>query len=151
LIAYFDSSALLKLFLNEPDAEVALNVWNQAEQVTTSGISYLEVRAGLARAARENPAKLSRTGYEDAKRQFDQLWAQVISLTITERLIHQASDVAERYSLRAYDSLQFAAVLDVADDDVVLATTDRELERAARAAAISLTELSSSQTEPHRP
>jgi predicted nucleic acid-binding protein len=147
LIAYFDSSALLKLFLNEPDAELALDLWNQAEQVVTSDISYLEVRAGLARAARENPPRLSGTGYEDAKRQFDQLWAQIISLTITERLIRQASDVAEQYALRAYDSLQFATVLDMADDEVTFATTDRELERAARVASISLTQLSPSQTE----
>jgi uncharacterized protein len=57
LITYFDSSALLKLFLNEPDAQVALDIWNEAEQIATSSISYLEVHAGLARAMRENPPR----------------------------------------------------------------------------------------------
>jgi predicted nucleic acid-binding protein len=142
LIAYFDSSALLKLFLSEPDAQVALDVWNLAELVVTCEISYLEVRAGLARAMRENPSKLSRTGYDDAKSQFEQLWAQVVSISVTEWLIEQASDAAEKYALRAYDALQFATILNVVDDDLVVATTDHDLERAAKSARIALTKLS---------
>jgi predicted nucleic acid-binding protein len=147
LIVYFDSSVLLKLFLDEPDAQIALDIWNEAEDVVTSEISYLEVRAGLARAMRENPPRLSATGYDDAKTQFDQLWSQVLSITVTADLIDQASDVAEKHALRAYDALQFATVLSVADDGIILATTDQDLERAARAAGIPLTQLSSTRTE----
>jgi uncharacterized protein len=76
LIVYFESSALLKLFLNEPDADLALQVWNDADEAVTSEISYLEVHAGLARAVRENPPKLSNDDYENAKNKFDQLWLQ---------------------------------------------------------------------------
>ena len=92
---------------------------------------------------RENPSKLSKTGYDDAKSQFHQLWSEVVSIAITGGLIYQASDVAEQYALRAYDALQFATILNVADDDVVVATTDHDLERAARSAGIPLTQLSS--------
>jgi len=147
LITYFDSSALLKLFLNEPDAQVALDIWNEAEQIATSSISYLEVHAGLARAMRENPPRLSKTGYDDAKNQFGQLWLEVVSIAATANLIEQAANVAEEYALRAYDALQFATLLSVADDGAVLATTDQDLERAAQAAGIPLTQLSSTETE----
>jgi predicted nucleic acid-binding protein len=147
LITYFDSSALLKLFLNEPDAQVALDIWNEAQQIGTSSISYLEVNAGLARAMRENPPRLSKTGYDDAKNQFDQLWLEVVSIAVTADLIEQATNVAEEYALRAYDALQFATVLSIANDGVVLATTDQDLERAAQAAGIPLTQLSSTETE----
>jgi hypothetical protein len=41
------------------------------------------------------------------------------------------------------DALQFATILNVADDDVVVATTDHDLERAARSAGIPLIRLSS--------
>ena len=58
MIAYFDSSAILKLFINESDSQVALDIWNATERAVTSEISYLEVRAGLAGAMRRNPAKL---------------------------------------------------------------------------------------------
>jgi rRNA-processing protein FCF1 len=50
--------------------------------------------------------------------------------------------VAGEHALRAYDALHFAAVLDIADDEIFLATTDQELERAAKAAGIPLTQLS---------
>jgi uncharacterized protein len=74
VIAYFDSSALVKLFLGEPDSPTALQIWNETDHVTTSALSYLEVRAALARAVRENPPKLSGTGYEDAKGVFEELY-----------------------------------------------------------------------------
>jgi uncharacterized protein len=142
LIVYFDSSALIKLFLDEPDSQIALDVWNDAELIVTSQISYLEVYAGLARAMRENPSKLSNTGHDDAKAQFEQLWAEVFSISVSSDLIQDARDAAEKYSLRAYDALQFATALTVADDGISLATTDKDLERAARAENIPLTQLS---------
>lgn len=101
MIVYFDSSAILKLFIDESDSQVALDIWNATEQAVTSEISYLEVRAGLAGAMRRNPAKLTRTGYDDAKAQFDQLWSEFVSIDLTKELIVRASDVAERYALRA--------------------------------------------------
>jgi uncharacterized protein len=151
LIVYFDSSALIKLFLDEPDAQIALDIWNDADQVITSEISYLEVHAGLARAIRENPPKLTKTGYDDAKAQFQQLWTEVFSVAVTWDLIQQASDAAEEYSLRGYDALQFATALTLADDGISLATTDKDLERAARAKDIPLTQLSPAHTEDSRP
>jgi predicted nucleic acid-binding protein len=144
MIAYFDSSALVKLFLAEPDGPVALDIWNGAELVTTSAISYLEVRAALARAVRENPPKLASTGYEDAKQAFEELWSQIYSVTVTDDLIDGASQVAERYELRAYDALQFATALSLAEEQLLFATTDHDLERAARTVGISLTRLSPS-------
>jgi uncharacterized protein len=142
VIAYFDSSAILKLFISESDSQIALDLWNATDRAVTSEISYLEVRAGLAGAMRRNPAKLSRTGYDDAKDQFEQLWSEFVSIGVTRELIVQAGDVADRYSLRAYDALQFATVLTVADDGVVFATTDYDLERAAEGAGVPLTTLS---------
>jgi uncharacterized protein len=142
LIVYFDSSALLKLFLNEPDAQLALQIWNDADEAVTSEISYLEVHAGLARALRENPPRLSKTDYDNAKEQFDQLWLELTSIGVSTELVERASDVANEHALRAYDALHFATVLDIADDEILLATTDQELERAAKAAGIPLTQLS---------
>jgi uncharacterized protein len=98
LIVYFESSALLKLFLDEPDADLALQTWNEADEVVTSEISYLEVYAGLARAVRENPPKLSNSDYENAKDRFDQLWLELASITVSSGLIEKASDVASEYA-----------------------------------------------------
>jgi predicted nucleic acid-binding protein len=61
---------------------------------------------------------------------------------VTRELIVRASDVAEKYALRAYDALQFASVLTLVEDGVVFATTDYDLERAAEAAEVPLTTLS---------
>jgi predicted nucleic acid-binding protein len=144
VIAYFDSSALVKLFLAEPDGSIALGIWNEAELVTTSAISHLEVRAALARAVRENPPRLTSTGYEDAKGTFEELWSQLFPIAVTEELIYAASNVADTYQLRAYDALQFATVLNLSEKQLLFATSDHDLERAAQQVGISLTRLSPS-------
>jgi predicted nucleic acid-binding protein len=64
-------------------------------------------------------------------------------IAVTDDLIKDASNIAEKYALRAYDALQFATALSLGDRELLLATTDQELERAARAAGVSLTSLSS--------
>jgi len=142
MIAYFDSSALVKLFLAEPDGPVALEIWNEADHVTTSAVSYVEVRAALARAARENPHRLSSTGYEDAKGVFEELWSQIFPIAVSTDLVGDAGNVAEEYELRAYDALQFATALSVDDERLLFATADHDLERAARTAGVTLTALS---------
>jgi predicted nucleic acid-binding protein len=50
---YLDTSALLPLLLpDEPAAEAMAGWWDQADEVATVRLSYVESRAGLARAQR---------------------------------------------------------------------------------------------------
>ena len=52
MIAFFDTSALLKLIIAEPGEEAALGVWGDADEVVASVLLYPEARAALARARR---------------------------------------------------------------------------------------------------
>jgi uncharacterized protein len=53
LIAYLDTSALVKLFLTEDGGEVVARVWEAADGLVTSAATYPEARSALAAAARD--------------------------------------------------------------------------------------------------
>ncbi len=52
MIAYFDTSALLPLLVEEPGSVRAGEVWDGAERMVTARVAYPEGRAALARARR---------------------------------------------------------------------------------------------------
>ena len=48
-------------------------------------------------------------------------------------LAHHAGELAERHALRGYDAVHLSTALAVADPDLVMATWDEDLARAAAA------------------
>ena len=52
MIAYFDTSALIPLLIEEAGSERSGRVWDAAEHVTSARLIYAEARAALAQAAR---------------------------------------------------------------------------------------------------
>ena len=52
MIAYFDTSALVPLFLDEPLTSAAWQLWDEAERSVSSLLVRVEARAALARAVR---------------------------------------------------------------------------------------------------
>ncbi len=50
---YLDTSALVKLYVDEPKSEAVKNAVEQADAVATSLVAYTEARAAFARCRRE--------------------------------------------------------------------------------------------------
>jgi hypothetical protein len=53
-ILYLDSSALVKLVVEDHGSDVAAALWDGADAVISSGLAYPEVRAALAAAGRDD-------------------------------------------------------------------------------------------------
>jgi len=52
LIAYFDTSGVVPLLVEEAGSDAARRLWDQAERVVTIRLLYAEARAALAQAQR---------------------------------------------------------------------------------------------------
>ena len=63
--------------------------------------------------------------------------AEMTIIEVDRRLAATAGDLAERHSLRGYDAVHLASALAIDDPDLVVATWDDELGRAAIAAGRS--------------
>ena len=109
MIAYLDTSAVVKLYVEEAGAATVHRVVQAATQVGTSRVTYAEVRAAFARRARERG--IAASAYKELIRSFEQEWETYVRVDVTEPLIKLAGDLAERHALRAYDAIQLASAL----------------------------------------
>jgi predicted nucleic acid-binding protein len=69
-----------------------------------------------------------------ARRRLEALWVSVDKVPVDDELVADAVRIANRYRLRALDAIHLAAATQVQDEDLVLATWDEELRRAAQGA-----------------
>lgn len=134
---YLDTSALVKLYVDEEGSLVVHGALQQAVVASTSALAYVEARSALARRRRESG--LAATEYRRAVRSLDHDWAHYHRVRVTEQLIHKAAETAESFHLRAYDAVHLASALTVAarlETPVVFACWDTGLEEAARRAGL---------------
>jgi len=129
---YLDTSALIKLYVDEQGARSARDAVARADIVLTSALAYVEARAGLARRRRE--AGLMPSEYRRCLRDLDVDWPRYRRVAVTEALIQDAARVAEVLHLRAYDAVHLASAQFVAERlgaPVVFACWDGRLREAA--------------------
>ena len=129
MIAYFETSALIKLILEEEHSDIAASIWDAADSRLSSRITYPEARAGLASAFRLG--RLNVNGYADAKSWLRELVSQITPVELTAETALVAGELAERCSLRGYDAVHLSSALIPDLEDLVMATWDDALIRAA--------------------
>lgn len=132
MISYLDTSALLKLIVDEPASD---RVWALlAGGVPFTGrITYAEARAGLAR--REREMHLETGGWELARANLDAHWDSFRIVDVTEGVVRLAGEFADTFALRGYDAVQLASATALArstPDPVHFVCYDRRLNRAAK-------------------
>ena len=122
---YFETSALVKLFLEEPGADQARDLWDDADLVTVALIAYPEARAALSSAARAG--RISPEESEDLRYKLGRRWTQTQVIDFDEPVAFSAGDLAERFGLRGYDAVHLATAVSLRDESFLVATWDVEL------------------------
>jgi uncharacterized protein len=132
VILYLDASTLVKRYIEEPgSAEVAAAI-GAANVAATSIISRAETAAALAKAVRVGVLKQAEAGA--ALEVFREDWSRLVRIQATEPLVARADTLAWEMGLRGYDAVHLASALlwrENMDQDVVVATFDRQLWQAA--------------------
>jgi uncharacterized protein len=136
VIAYFDTSALIPLIIDEPSSGTCLRLWNDAERATSVRLLYPEARAALARAQRMR--RITNEQLHAAITELDSMIAEIDHIEVTRDLAHTAGELAQAHALRGSDAVHLAAVLSVADTELVLATGDADLTSRASSLGISV-------------
>jgi uncharacterized protein len=131
---YVDTSSLIKLYVTEAGSDVVRQLVADAGVVATSVVAYAETRAALSRLRREGvltPSKLA-----SAKSQFEEQWPTYLTLEASDSLCRAAGELAEKYSLRGFDSIHLASFAEVARragaDAAQFSSFDDRLNQAAR-------------------
>lgn len=125
MIAYFDTSALVPLVIEEPTSEACRRVWDDADDAVTCRLSYVETAAELAQAKRLG--RLSARGQRAALIRLDGLWLQLQIAEVDQLLVERAAVIADAYGLRGYDAVHCASAEVINDEAAIAVSGDRQL------------------------
>lgn len=128
MIVYLDTSAFLKLYLEEDGSSLTRQAVRAATATCTHVITYAEMRAALAQAVRMRRLTATQLTHQKACLAAD--WETLHILPADESLIRRAGDLAETHQLRGFDSVHLAAAERVwrqAPEHFQLAAFDKRL------------------------
>jgi uncharacterized protein len=135
-VAYFDSSALVKLVIDAHGSDQAAQLWDGADAVLTSRVAHPEVRAALAAAHRGG--RLDSQAHRQAKADWEVLHRALRRVEVTPELETDAADLADLHALSGFDAIHLASALTIAIAPVVMATWDARLHPAAQATGLAI-------------
>lgn len=130
---YLDTSALVKLYVEEEGSSMIRSAVDQAGLVATSAIAYIEARVAFAR--RRHEGAVSAGDYRRVIRDLDADWSRYLIVEVTNSLIREGARLVEAHRLRAYDAVHLASAVTVhrrLAELVIFASWDHDLEKVAK-------------------
>jgi predicted nucleic acid-binding protein len=135
-LVYFDSSALVKLVVQEAGSDLAAELWDGCDVALASRLAYPEVRAALAASGRNHD--LSGDDLQTAEQAWEQYSAAIRPVELTGAVERHAGQLARSYALRGADAMHLASALAIGDPDLIIAVWDRRLHAGAANAGLHL-------------
>lgn len=139
MIAYLDTSSLLKVYIEEEGSTAVRVMVAGADLVGTSLVTYAETRSGLARA--RLATRLTTASYTMAKEAFEQNWARFETIAVSEPLVRHAGGLADDHLLRGFDAIHLASALafqNASGEPVTFSAWDDRLLAAAEAEGLTV-------------
>lgn len=133
-VVCFDSSALVKLVVDEAGTDTAARLWDEADAVMASRLAFPEVRAALAAARRA--ARLDVVSERRACRDWDDFWSATRVIELTSSVAATAAQLAGMLVLGGADAVHLASALAVIDAEPILVAFDARLRTAALATGL---------------
>jgi predicted nucleic acid-binding protein len=130
---YFDTSALIKRFTEEPGSSRVEALIAADPRLATSKVAYAEAHAGLARKLREGA--LSAAAHQRVSRRFDSHWRAYIRVDLLDPLLALTRDLVGRHPLRGFDAIHLASAIRLQQqlgEPIQLVASDDRLLTAAR-------------------
>lgn len=107
MILYLDTSAWLKLYVDERGTQHVIAAVQSAELVAISRVAYAEARAALARVLHEK--RTTRAEHRKRVAALDADYVEVLKVEVSDEVVRQAGELAESHALRGFDAIQLAS------------------------------------------
>lgn len=135
-LAFWDSSALVKLLVEESGTEVAVALWDESAGVVASRLAIPEMSASLAAA--ERAGRVDRASARVARREWLRYLVALDVVEISAGIAGHAADLAVSHPLSGADAVHLATALALRDGELIVASWDRRLAAAASAEGLSV-------------
>jgi predicted nucleic acid-binding protein len=139
---YLETSALVKLYVRETGTDRLLQLASNAveNRFAVLTLSQVEVRSAIRRREREGDISPKLAGLVLDRFQ-QHLEDRFLRQALTDSVLDGASELLDRYALRAYDAIQLAGCLalkiTVGTESPIFVCSDRQLLEAARSEQLS--------------
>ncbi|HSL60090.1 MAG TPA: type II toxin-antitoxin system VapC family toxin [Acidimicrobiales bacterium] len=133
-LVYFDSSALVKLVLDESGSELVAMLWNACDAALSSRLAHPEVCAALAAAGRNHDLTTSEVAAAAAD--WEVFWSSMRPVELTADVERTAGELAGSHQLRGADAVHLASALALESPDLTIAVWDRRLHAGAVAVGL---------------
>ncbi|MDD2743966.1 MAG: type II toxin-antitoxin system VapC family toxin [Rhodocyclaceae bacterium] len=133
MILFCDTSALIKLYINEQSSAEVHAYAAMAKAIAVSRIAWAEAMAALARRVRENA--FDAEAIETVRTRLRHDWSGFAIIEVTQAVVEQAGEYADTFALRGYDSVQLAAarqLQEATSEEVCFSCFDVRLKKAAK-------------------
>lgn len=126
MIAYFDTSALVPMLLNEASRDRCHEVWDQVDIPCSTRLLYVEAASAVHRAGRDG--RISEFEQRRALQLLAELWGDMHVIELDEDLMVLGAAAAGAEGLRGYDAVHCAAGLFVGvGEEAIAVSGDRRL------------------------
>jgi uncharacterized protein len=132
MIAYLDTSSLVKLYVEEEGSGDVANIVGKSRAAATSMIAYAEARAAFARRLRERA--FTKEAYKNLASFFEKDWNRMLQVKVTKELVYRAGTLAEKHGLRGFDAIHLSSALTLkskVNSPVLFSCYDEKLQRAS--------------------
>ena len=135
-LVYFDSSALVKLVLDEAGSDIAAALWNACDAAMSSRLTYPEVCAALAAAGRNHD--LTESDASAAATAWEEFWASIRPVELTPDVERSSGALARRHRLGGAGAVHLASALELGAVDLTVAVWDRPLHAGVAAVGLAV-------------
>jgi predicted nucleic acid-binding protein len=125
---YFDTSAIVKLLIDEDGSPAASGIWRESPRRFATVLAYPEAMAALGAARRSK--RITPQAERRATRALERELEHATLIEVGLPLAEHAGLLAADYGLRGYDAVHLATAINVGRGTVFV-TWDRALRRAA--------------------
>jgi predicted nucleic acid-binding protein len=136
VLVYFDSSAFVKLLVEEEASDVVSDLWRGCDAPVSSRLAHVDVRAALAAAGRDH--RLNTSAVRTAVQDWGRFWSVTRPVELTKAVEQHAGELAGAHALRGADAVHLASALAVDSGDLVFASWDRRLAAGADAVGLAV-------------
>lgn len=124
-VAYFDTSAVIPLIINEVSSTACRRVWSSVERRVSSVVLWPESCSALAKAHRTG--RLDDDSLRDAVERLERLIVQCELVNVGREAAESAASIALRFGLRGFDAVHVDAARRLHGDDFVAVTGDGQM------------------------
>jgi len=139
MILYLDTSALVKLYVEEPGSQEVRREVEESRIVSTSRVAYVEARAGIARKYRDG--EFSREDHKQVVEDLIRDWDNYFIVEVSESVARLGGTLTETQSLRGFDAIHLASALLLRNRtrlEVSFSCFDERLQSAAKAEGLTV-------------